>query len=146
MAAFALGAGCGGDDSSATTVSAAEEGTTPAEAVPADASEMEAIESTIKTWLLQGDCDLMTDHFLEEQTFSDDRAQACKTFEAAFSAPSYSEEDIEVSNVTYANDKATATVGGGTSGLTAGGEEITSTYRLLLADDGTWQINSAEID
>ena len=42
---------------------------------------MEAIESTIKTWILQGGCDLMTDHFLEEQTFSDDRAQACKTFE-----------------------------------------------------------------
>jgi len=109
---------------------------------------MEAIESTIKTWILHGGCDLMTDHFLEEQTFSDDRAQACKTFEAAFTAPSYSEEDIEVSNITYANDKASATVGGSSDSpaLTSGGEPITSTYKLVLSDDGTWQINSADVD
>jgi hypothetical protein len=146
VAALALGAGCGGGDSTATTVSAATEGSTPEEAVSTDASEMEAIESTIKTWIMQGDCDLMTDHFLEEQTFSDDPVQACKTFKKLFTPPSYTEDAIEVSDVTYANDKATATVVGGTSGLTAGGEEITSTYKLVRTDDGTWQINSADID
>ena len=76
---------------------------------------------------------------------SDDPKQACKTFEAGFSPPAYSEDDIEVTDVTYVNDKATAIVGGGDSALTSGGEEITSKYSLVL-DGETWKINAAEID
>jgi len=141
-----LVAGCGGDDVSTTTVSAADEGTMPEEAVPDDASEIEAIEATIRTWLMHGDCELMTDRFLEEQTFNDNPKQACKTFTAGFTTPDYAEDDIEVSNIAYANDKATATVGGGGAvAITSGGEEVTSTYKLVL-DDGTWRIDSAAVD
>ncbi len=144
--AVAVAAGCGGSgDDTVVSVAAATDGSTPVESTPADASEMEAIEATIKTWLLEGDCDLMTDKFLEDQTFSDDPKQACKTFEAGFSPPAYSEDDIEVTDVTYVNDKATAIVGGGSSALTSGGEEITSKYSLVL-DGETWKINAAEID
>ena len=129
----AVAAGCGGsgDDTVAADVTATD-GSTP-------------VEATIKTWLLEGDCDLMTDRFLEDQAFSDDPKQACKTFEAGFSPPAYSEDDIEVTDVTYVNDKATAIVGGGSSALTSGGEEITSKYSLVL-DGETWKINAAEID
>ena len=135
----AVAAGCGDEDIPTTTVTAAEEGTTPEEAAGVEASDMEAIESTIKTWLLQGDCALMSDGFLEEQTFIDQPAKACETFESGFTAPSYSEDEIEVSDIAVVNGKASATVGGG-------GDEITSTYQLVLADDGTWQIASVSID
>jgi hypothetical protein len=142
---LAVVAGCGGGEVSATTVRAAEEGKSPEEAVPDDASETEAITATIKTWLMQGGCDLMTEKFLEAQTFSDDPKAACKTFEAGFAAPSYSEDEIEVGDITYANDKATATVGGGGAAVTSGGEEVTSTFKLVRAGD-TWKIASADID
>jgi hypothetical protein len=143
-AAGALAGGCGSEDSSTTTVGAAAAGTTPAEAVPADASEMEAVESTIKTWLLQGDCKLMTDHFLEQQTAFADPGKACRKFRAGFSPPASSADEIEVGDITYANEKATATVGEGGGGPSRVG--VTSTYKLLLADDGIWRINSAELD
>jgi hypothetical protein len=144
--AVAVAAGCGDSGDDSVTVEAATDGSTPVESTPEDASELEAIEATIKTWLLEGDCDLMTDGFLEDQTFVDDRKQACKTFEAGFSPPAYTEDDIEVTDVTYVNDKATAIVGGGSgsSGLTSGGEEVTSKYKLVL-DGDTWKINAAEI-
>ena len=52
--AVAVAAGCGGSgDDTAVSVAAATDGSTPVESTPADASEMEAIEATIKTWLLR---------------------------------------------------------------------------------------------
>ena len=111
-----------------------------------DGSDLDAIETTIKTWLTEGDCDLMTDKFLEEQTFNDDPKQACETFEASFSPPAYSADDIDVTDIEYVNDKATAIVGGGPEGVsvTSGGEEVTSKY-TLVNEDGTWKIDSAEL-
>ena len=78
--------------------------------------------------------------------FWNNRQQACETFEAAFSPPAFSEDDIEITDVKYGNDKATAIVGGGPEGVsvTSGGEEITSKY-TLVNEDGTWKIDSADL-
>ena len=146
----AIAAGCGSDDSTSTEAEATAATTTSTGATTSttsDGSDLDAIETTIKTWLTEGDCDLMTDKFLEEQTFNDNPTEACKTFEASFSPPAYSADDIDVTDIEYVNDKATAIVGGGPEGVsvTAGGEEVTSKY-TLVNEDGTWKIDSAELN
>ena len=149
----AIAAGCGSDDSTGTEAEATaattstDEATTSTTSTTSDGSDLDAIETTIKTWLTEGDCDLMTDKFLEEQTFNDDPKQACETFDASFSPPAYSEDDIDVTDIEYVNDKATAIVGGGPEGvsITSGGEEVTSKY-TLVNEDGTWKIDSAELN
>ena len=97
--------------------------------------------------MLEGDCTLMTDKFLEDQTFDDNPKSACETFENLFTAPSYGEDDIDITDVQFENDKATAVVGGSVDGIrvTSGGEEITSTYHLVF-EDGTWKIDSADLN
>ena len=131
---------CGGDDDSTpaavpstTTTSTAGSGATGASVVAEDTAE---IEGTVKTWLLEGDCDLMTDQFLEDQTFQEDPEQACEKFEQSFSPPQYEEEDIVVSDIEVNGDKATATVGDKVTG-------VESIYHLVN-EDGTWRIDSAE--
>lgn len=146
----AIAAGCGSDDSTSTEAEATAATATSTGATTSttsDGSDLDAIETTIKTWLTEGDCDLMTDKFLEEQTFNDNPTEACKTFEASFSPPAYSADDIDVTDIEYVNDKATANVGGGPEGVsvTAGGEEVTSKY-TLVNEDGTWKIDSAELN
>jgi hypothetical protein len=146
----AIAAGCGSDDSTSTEAEATAATATSTGATTSttsDGSDLDAIETTIKTWLTEGDCDLMTDKFLEEQTFNDNPTEACKTFEASFSPPAYSADDIDVTDIEYVNDKATAIVGGGPEGVsvTAGGEEVTSKY-TLVNEDGTWKIDSAELN
>ncbi len=145
-------AGCGSDDSTSESTTAADTAATtvsePSSTTTTTiSSDIDAIETTIKTWMLEGDCTLMTDKFLEEQTFDDNPESACKTFENLFTAPSYGEDDIDVTDVQFENDKATAVVGGGPEGvsITEGGEEITSTYHLVK-EDGTWKIDSAEVN
>lgn len=149
-------AGCGDDDSTSDSTTAADTVAT-AGASTATVSEettstsvspdIDAIETTIKTWMLEGDCSLMTDKFLEDQTFDDNPKSACETFENLFTAPSYGEDDIDITDVQFENDKATAVVGGSVDGIsvTSGGEEITSTYHLVF-EDGTWKIDSADLN
>ncbi|MFN8112298.1 MAG: hypothetical protein U0R51_03775 [Solirubrobacterales bacterium] len=144
--------GCGSDDSSSSTTAAettetAADDTVSVSTTTSVSPDIDAIETTIKTWMLEGDCSLMTDKFLEEQTFDDNPKSACETFENLFTAPSYGEDDIEIGDVQFENDKATAVVGGGPDGIniTAGGEEITSTYHLVF-EDGTWKIDSADLN
>ena len=149
LAALVIGCGddSGSDDTSATSgdvsVASVSDPTTATVSSTTsteedDFGELDAIESTIKTWLLEGDCDLMTDKFVEAQTFQSDREQGCEAFEASFTPPPYSEDDIEIGDVAYENDKATAIVGGG-------GVDITSKYTLVY-EDGTWKIDAAEIE
>lgn len=116
----ALTVGCGGGDSTAAGGDEAE------------------VEAAIKTWLLEGDCGVMTDKFLEAQTFESDPDLACERFEAAYQSPQYSEEDIEITDVQVDGDRASAVVGGGGAG-------ITSTYKLVR-DDGTWKIDAASLN
>ena len=119
----ALAVGCGGDDGDST----------------ADADDDQAaVESTINTWLFEGDCDVMTDKFLQAQTFESDPDKACDLFETAFQEPQYTEDDVEITDVQVTGDKATAVVGGG-------GSDITSTYTLVRVD-GEWKIDAAELD
>ena len=117
--------GCGGDDGDSESSSAA------------GGDDSAAVEETVKSWLLEGGCDRMTDKFLEEQTFITDPDEACETFEANFSAPSYGEEDIIVSEVEVDGETATLVVGDDFSG-------IESRYELVN-EDGTWKIDAAEL-
>ncbi len=112
---------CGGDDGVSTEASG-EEG---------------EVEETIKLWLTEGGCERMTDEFLESQTFNDDPEEACETFEANFAAPSYSADDVVVSDIQIDGEEATATVGDEAS-------DIESTY-TLTNESGEWQIDSADL-
>lgn len=127
VALAVLVAGCGDDSSSTTAASGA--GTTAAVS-----DDTAAVETTIRTWVLEGDCDLMTDKFLEAQTFESNPKRACGLFESLFEAPQYSAEDIEISDVEIDGDRATAVVGGGAT-------DITITYKLVR-EDGVWKIDS----
>lgn len=119
-ASLLLGA-CGGGDGVSTEASG-DEG---------------EVEETIKLWLTEGGCERMTDKFLEAQTFNDDPDEACETFESGFAPPSYSADDVIVSDVAIDGDMATATVGDEVS-------NVESTY-TLTNESGEWQIDSAEI-
>ncbi len=130
MAAFlaVVVAGCGDDSSSSTTAVADGATTTVAD------DETAAVETAIRTWVLEGDCDLMTDKFLEAQTFESNPKRACKLFESLFEAPQYSAEDIEISDVEIEGERASAVVGGGAT-------DITITYKLVN-EDGQWKIDA----
>lgn len=116
--------GCGGDDDDSESSAAAGD-------------DSAAVEDTVKSWLLEGGCDRMTDKFLEEQTFITDPAEACQTFESGFAAPSYGEEDIVVSDVEVDGETATLVVSDDFSG-------IESRYELVN-EDGAWKIDAAEL-
>jgi hypothetical protein len=97
-----------------------------------------AVRVTVVTWLLEGQCELMTDKFLEEQSFiGDSREERCNFFRKSFTPPSYGEDDIEVTDITITGDRATAVVGGG-------GVDITSKYTLAKVA-GKWQIDEADL-
>ncbi len=150
LTALLLIAGCGGDDEAEPSTTSTETGTTGATGDSGATDEDEnagsepssltsddeaAIEDTIKTWLTEGGCDLMTDKFLESQTFQDDPAEACDTFEQNFSEPLYEADDIIVSEIEGDGEKATALVGDNVS-------NVESEYKLVN-EDGQWQIDSA---
>ena len=137
LAAFAIG--CGGDGSGSTDGGTSVASTAPTvETVSDDAgADPAAVEDTLRTWLLEGDCDVMTDKFLEDQTFISDREDACDTFETLFTEPQYGADEIEISNVEILGNKATAEVGGG-------GIDITSEYSLVF-EGGVWKIDAAEL-
>jgi hypothetical protein len=144
-----LAAGCGDDDEGDTTTAgitgatgatgpggADDEGQDSAASslTPEDETE---IEDTIKTWLTEGGCDLMTERFLEDQTFQSSPDQACESFEQTFTPPDYGAEDIVVSEIEGDSSKATAVVGDEIS-------DIESTY-TLVNEDGQWRIDRAEL-
>lgn len=134
-----LASGCG-DDSDEPGGSTSTETTTTSTGATGTSTEVSAtdrseIERTIKTWLLQGDCGLMTDTFLEDQTFIGKREEACKTFETIFTKPNYDSADIVITDIEAAGGKATAIVGDDSS-------EITSEYELVQ-ENGGWLIDSA---
>ena len=149
LAAVALFvAGCGSDDEkkkepAAQTTPPAQTATTPTTTTttPAPADEApaggeDAVKDTILKWTFEGDCDAMTDKFLEDQAFvGDNRQERCEFFEKAFQKPQYSEDDLKFRSVKVEGTKATVVVG---SDLAS----ITTTY-TLLATDGKWQIDDA---
>ncbi len=146
-------AGCGSDDpdESATDEPTAEETTeetagqtaetgasVEAAADPGELTEEDvaAIASTIVTVDMEGGCDLVTDTFLEEQTFISEPEQACEAYEKAFVDKQYTEQDLVISEVTGTQEKATATFGSTIADLTI--------QYTLVNQDGTWMIDAVD--
>ena len=148
-AALALAAaGCGDDENknepaASSTPAQAQTSTgkepakpAPGEAPAADAGGEDAVKGTIIDWTFEGDCDLMTDKFLEEQAFiGDDRKERCDYFEKTFSKPQYKESDVKFRKVTVNGNTATAVIGSDIS-------NVESEYKLVV-QDGKWKIDEA---
>jgi hypothetical protein len=116
--------GCGGDGESGSTASGPEGD----------------VEQTIITWLLEGDCDVMTDDFLKEQVLIGDdntRAENCELFEGLFIEKQYDADDVKITDVEITGSEATAVVGDDFS-------NVESTY-TLVKEDGEWRIDAAEL-
>ena len=160
-AALALAmAGCGGDDSKkndsaaatsvpaqtatattpttpapTTTTPTSTTETTPSEPTPPGGEQ--AAKDTILKWIFEGDCDVMTDNFLEDQAFiGDNRKERCAYFEKTFRKPSYSEDDVKFRSVKIEGGKASVVIGDDIS-------NVETTY-LLVAKDGKWQIDDTD--
>jgi hypothetical protein len=147
-----IAAGCGGDDEeeekgdqpAATTQTQAEPGTTTQAAPPAEQGgseeDKEAVQDTVVKWTFEGDCDLMTDKFLEDQLLGlgEAREDRCELFEKQHQKPQYEEDDIKFEDVKVTGTKATLIV---TSEIAP---DIKSQYSLVKSGD-QWQIDAAEL-
>ena len=109
--------------------------TTPSEPTPPGGEK--AAKDTVLTWIFEGDCDLMTDKFLEDQAFiGDNRKERCAYFEKTHQTPSYSKDDVKFRSVKIEGGKASVTIGDDIS-------NVETTY-LLVAKDGKWQIDDTD--
>jgi hypothetical protein len=96
-----------------------------------------AVKEALLKWTFEGDCDSMTDKFLEEQSFiGDTREERCAYLEKTFQRPQYSEDDLKFRSVKVAGPKATVVVGSDIA-------NITTTY-TLLQQGGKWRIDAAD--
>jgi hypothetical protein len=142
VAVTLFAAGCGDDDKKSETTASTPQTqgstqSTPAQAPAADAGGEEAVKQTVLDWTFKGDCELMTDKFLEAQAFvGDTREERCDFFEKAFQKPQYSEGDVKFRKVTVTGDKAVVTVGSDLA-------NITTDYHLV-AEGGKWRIDEAD--
>ncbi len=117
-----------------TSAAVAAETDEPAgDLTPEDAA---TIEQLLKTWDMEGGCELMTDKFLEDQTFSSDRKTGCALHEQSVVPKQYTEDDILISNVRGTGEKAKATLGSTISDLTV-------TFTLVNVD-GSWLIDGVD--
>jgi len=124
LVAALLGCGGGNGDSGSGSTTSGPEG---------------AVEEVILTWLLEGDCDVMTDAFLEDQVLIGDdntRKENCELFENVFVEKQYDAGDVKIADVEITASEATAVVGDDFS-------NVESTY-TLVREDGRWRIDSAE--
>lgn len=131
-------AGCGRDQASAPFVS--PEQSAGDTASPEILSEDEAaIQAAVTAFLLEGDCDAMTDEFLSDQTIGiggTSREKSCETFTMLFSAPQYTAEDLVFSDFT---------VEGATGSVILSDYVSDIEVRYLMVDeDGTWRIASVD--
>jgi hypothetical protein len=114
-------AGCGGDSS---------------DSAPKASGPEQAVKDAILSWTFEGNCDAMTDKFLDDQAFfGDTRAERCAYIKKTFQKPRYSEDDLKFRSVKVTGTKATVVVGSDIS-------NITSTY-TLLEQGGKWRIDDA---
>ena len=146
-----VAAGCGDDDNDepagttaaeSTQAQPSTETTTPETTTEAEPSgdDEEAVKEAVIKWTFEGDCDYMTDKFLEDQLLGlgDNRAERCDLFEKQHQKPQYSEDDLKLEDVQVTGTKATLIV---TSELAP---DIRSKYSLVKTGD-QWQIDSADI-
>ncbi len=141
-----VAAGCGDDDKSSESATTSTPAQTtqprdPVQPAPEDASDAggeDAVKETILKWTFEGDCELMTDKFLEEQAFvGDTRTERCDYFEDSFQKPQYQESDVKFRKVTVTGDKAVAVIGSDIS-------NVESEY-TLVAEGGQWKIDEADL-
>ena len=141
-------AGCGSDEPAPPEPPSAG-GDTPSKSAEAGASveaaadpgeltdaDVAAIADTIVTLDLEGGCDLVTDKYLEDQTFDSNPRRACTTYESGFVEKQYAAEDLLISDVTGTQRRATATFGSTIADLTI---EYT-----LVNEDGTWKVDAVD--
>jgi hypothetical protein len=96
----------------------------------------QAVKDAILTWTFEGNCDAMTDKFLEDQAFiGDNREERCAYLTKTFQKPRYSEDDLKFRSVKVAGTKATVVVGSDIA-------SVTTTY-TLLQQGGKWRIDDA---
>lgn len=103
---------------------------------PLTSEDQIEIEQTVETWLNDGDCELMTAAFLEQQTFETDPEAACRIFRGEYETNDYATESVTASEFSGDASEAivTITVEGG----------ISADYSLV--DDGRgWRIDSVDI-
>ena len=154
LVSFALvfAVACGDDDDkkdepAATTTTpsstAQEPASTETTPAPAEASEEdeEAVKDAVIKWTFEGDCDLMTDKFLEAQLLGlgENRKERCDLFEKQHQKPQYSEDDMKLEDIQVTGTKASLIV---TSELAP---DIKSKYDLVKTGD-QWQIDAAELE
>jgi hypothetical protein len=140
------GAGSSSTTPTATTASTPTTGipvpTTPTTTTPTTTTQTppggeDAVKETILTWTFEGDCDTMTDKFLEEQAFiGDTRKERCDYYTKTFQKPRFEEDDVKFRSVAITGSKATAVIGSDIANV-----EVKYT---LVAHDGRWQIASAD--
>ena len=95
----------------------------------------------MKRWMLEGDCELMTDRFLESQLLGlgKDRGERCEIFEKQHTRPRYGEEDIQITDVEVSGTRASLVVG------SENAPDIKSKYDLVQQGD-RWRIDAAELE
>ena len=147
-----VAAGCGDDEESAdkgnepaATTTQTEPGTTteaapPPEQAGSSEEDQKAVEEAVVRWTFEGDCDLMTDRFLEDQLLGmgESREERCDLFEKQHTKPQYSEDDMKISDVKVAGAKASLIVSSDIA------PDIKSKYDLVKTGD-QWQIDAAEL-
>ena len=136
-----LAAGCGDDENTnepAASSTPAETTSKAAQPAEAPAGGEDAVKDTILKFTFEGDCDTMTDKFLETQAFiGDNRKERCDYFEKTFQKPQYEESDVKFRKVEVTGDKAVVTIGSDIA-------DVTSDYTLVAAG-GKWQIDEVDI-
>jgi hypothetical protein len=149
-AALALAAaGCGDDDKSTDTGASSnppaqqqstESQSTPAPAPASDAPAggEDAIKQVVLDYTFEGDCDTMTDKFLETQAFTGDtRKERCDYFEKTFQTPQYKESDVKFRKVSVNGDKATVVIGSDIANI--------ETEYSLVAEGGQWKLDEFDL-
>jgi hypothetical protein len=137
VAALALAAaGCGSDDNDSSKAPAQPQQKASA-TTQSDAGGQDAVKDAVLKWTFTGDCDVMTDEFLEDQAFiGDNRQERCDFFKKAYTKPQYKESDVKFRKVTVNGTTAVATIGSDIS-------NITTDYHLVN-QGGQWKIDSAD--
>jgi hypothetical protein len=147
-AALALAAaGCGDDDKSSDNgasanppvqqQSTASQSTPPASQDAAAGGE-DAVKQVVLDYTFKGDCDTMTDKFLETQAFlGETRKERCAYFEKTFQKPQYKESDLKFRKVEVSGEKATVVTGSDLANIT--------TEYSLVTEGGQWKLDEFDI-
>jgi hypothetical protein len=150
-AALALvAAGCGSDDDKKSEPAASSTPTqqqstasqstpsTPSEAPAGDAGGEDAVKQVVLDYTFKGDCDTMTDKFLDTQAFiGETRKEKCDYFEKQFQKPQYSEDDLKFRSVKINGDKATVVIGSDIANV--------ETEYSLVTEGGQWKLDEFDI-